>query len=199
MAAQIFLLTPAAADPETFPKTLMAVLGAAEISAMLVRRGDRDEAGYAAWVKTVVNIGQGAGCAVLVEDDAALARRLGADGVHVSGDPRIVADAVKALKPNLIVGAGPFATRHDAMTIGEMDVDYLFFGPLDGPASANAVDLAAWWAQTFEIPAVLSDPTASGETADAHGAEFLALGDSLWSAPEPHKTIAAIAAALEQN
>ena len=196
MAPQLYLITPANADPVRFPATLMAVLNAAEFSALLVARGAMDDAAYAALAASVVNVGQGAGCAVLVEDDIALAKRLGADGVHVTGGPSALKAATAALKPAMIVGAGNLHSRHDAMTAGEMDIDYVFFGSTDGTPDPAAVELAEWWAQTFEIPAVLSQPDADAETVDARGAEFLALSQSLWSAAEPAKAMQAIAATL---
>lgn len=198
MAPQLYLITPAGADPQTFPATLMAVLDVAEFSALLVRRGALDDAAYARLATAVINVGQGAGCAVLIEDDVGLANRLGADGVHVTGGPKAVKDAVAVLKPKLIVGAGNVGGRHDAMTIGEMDVDYLFFGPLEGASDATAAELAEWWASTFEIPAVFSDPEA-GPTANSRGAEFLALSTSIWSAASPAAAAAAVVAALEEN
>lgn len=199
MAPQLYLITPAAADPATFPATLMAVLNAAEVSALLVHRGAADEATYAKLAAAVINVGQGAGCAVLLEDDVALAKRLGADGVHITGGAKALKDAVGALKPALIVGAGKAETRHDAMAFGEMDVDYVFFGPIDGAADTQAGELAEWWADTFEIPAVFSDATATPETVDARGAEFLALSASIWSAKDPVAAMAAIAAALGET
>ena len=195
MAPQLYLITPAAADPETFPATLMAVLTVAEFSALLVRRGALDDAAYARLAANLVNVGPGAGCAVLTEDDVALARRLGADGVHVTGGAKAVKDAVAALKPNLIVGAGNIGTRHDAMTAGEMDVDYLFFGPLEGASDPAAAELAEWWASTFEIPAVFSDPQA-GADVDSRGAEFLALSTSIWAAASPAAAAADIVNAI---
>lgn len=191
MAPQLYLITPTDADPEQFPTTLRAVLDAAEFSAVLVARGTRDDAAYARLAAAIVNIGQGAGCAVLIENDAALAKKLGADGVHVTSGPAAIKSAIAALKPALIVGVGNIQSRHDAMTAGEMDVDYLFFGGADGSTDPQAVDLAEWWAQTFEIPAVLSLPDA-GPQADAHGAEFLALSDSIWSAANPAEAVRAI-------
>ena len=197
MAAQIFLITPLATEPDNFPRKLMLVLAAAEVSALLVRRGGRDDAAYAAWLTTIVNVGQGAGVAVLVEDDHALARRVGADGVHVTTGVDGARDAIKALKPSLIVGAGPFKTRHDAMTVGELDVDYLLFGALDGELPAQASDLTDWWASTFEIPAVFSDPSAmSGQS---HGAEFIAIGEGLWSLPDPAKALSDLVVVLERT
>ena len=195
MAPQLYLITPAAADPQSFATTLATVLEAAPVSALLVRRGALDDAAYARLGKALVGVGQAAGCAVLVEDDAALAVQLGADGVHITGGAAAVRAAVSALKPGLIVGAGNSKTRHDAMIVGEMNVDYLFFGPLDGASDGNAAELAEWWAATFEIPAVLSDPAATAAV-DARGAEFLALSSSVWSADDPAAAIAAIGSAL---
>lgn len=197
MAPQLYLITPAAADPESFPALLMATLSAAEVAALLVRRGGQDDAAYAALAQKIVNIGQGAGCAVLVENDVALARKIGADGVHVTTGSKDVQAAITALKPAAIVGAGDLHSRHDAMTMGELGVDYVFFGPLDGPAGAAAADLAQWWAETFEIPATFSDPAAT--SGEHHGAEFLALSTSIWSAPSPAAALAAIAASFEET
>lgn len=196
MAPQLYLITPPNAEPDSLLPTLMAVLSAAPFSALLVARGEQDDAAYAQLASAVVNVGQGAGCAVLVEDDIALARRLGADGVHVTSGPAALKAAIAALKPAMIVGAGNLHSRHDAMTAGEMDVDYVFFGGTDGKVDAPAGDLAEWWAQTFEVPSVLSQVDATAQTADARGAEFLALSQSLWSAAEPARAMQEIAASL---
>ncbi|MDP2781903.1 thiamine phosphate synthase [Devosia sp.] len=195
MSPQLYLITPDVADPASFAQTLLAVLNSAAFSALLVRRGKLDDAAYAKLAAPLVSVGQSAGCAVLIEDDAALAKRLGADGVHVTGGPAAVKAVLAAVKPAMIVGTGPAPTRHDAMTAGELDVDYLFFGPLEGSSDAAAADLAEWWAATFEIPAVLSDPGAT-PAVDPRGAEFLALSSSIWSAPDPAAAASALSAAL---
>jgi thiamine-phosphate pyrophosphorylase len=194
MVAQLFLITPQHADPRDFAATLARVMAATDVAALLVTRAGHDADGYRRLIDAVLPVAQGVGCAVLAEDDAALARTAGADGVHVTGNARALREAIALAKPDLIVGAGPVATRHDAMTVGELDIDYLFFGDLAAPAGDEARELAAWWAQTFEVPAVLS-----GEVgADAAGCEFLALGESLWSAPgAPEKRIAEALKSLE--
>ncbi|WP_108397922.1 thiamine phosphate synthase [Devosia submarina] len=197
MAPQLYLVTPADPDPAKFATVLMNVLNSAEVAALLVRRGQADDAAYSQLASQVINIGQGAGCAVLLENDAALAKKLGADGVHITDGPEAVARAIAALKPKMIVGANAGTTRHDAMTLGEMDVDYLMFGPTEGASDPKGAELAQWWAATFEIPAVLSDPGASAENADSLGAEFLGLSSSIWSASSPGEALGAIADALK--
>ncbi len=194
MAPQLYLITPPDPDAAEFPRRLMAVLTGPEIAALLVRRGNLDEAAYAALAERLVQVGQAAGAAVIVEDDVALAQAIGADGVHVTqGGTKAIRAAVAALKPDGIVGAGNVRSRHDAMSFGELDVDYVFFGPLGGTPDPQAAELAQWWAETFEVPAVHSNPAADAQNPDLTGAEFLALSDCVWATPNPTASLAAFA------
>jgi thiamine-phosphate pyrophosphorylase len=199
MLPQLYLITPADPDPAEFPRRLMAVLSGPEIAALLVQRGALDDTSYAALAERLVQVGQAAGAAVLLENDVDLARQLGADGVHIStGGTKAIRAATSALKPDGIVGVGNVRSRHDAMSFGELDVDYVMFGPLGGSADAQAEELAQWWAETFEVPAVHSHPAATLETLSATRAEFLALSDCVWSAAEPAAALAAFDNALRK-
>lgn len=196
MAPQLYLITPADPDLAQFPRQLMSVLTGPEIAALLVRRGSLDDAAYVELAERLVQIGQAAGAAVLVEDDVALARSIGADGVHVTtGGTKAIRAATSALKPDGIVGVGNVRSRHDAMSFGELDVDYVMFGPLGGDIDPQATELAQWWAETFEVPAVHSNPAAAPDAEDATGAEFLALSDCVWSKGDPAASLAAFATA----
>jgi thiamine-phosphate pyrophosphorylase len=184
MTAQIFLVAPAEADGASCLQKLDEALAASPVAAMLIPRGMRSEGGYKAVVKAVVGRAQGAGVAVLIEGDPGLVRMLGVDGLHVHGSISEVKAATSALKPDFIVGAGQIASRHDAMSKGELGPDYIFFGPLSGTRDPEQREMARWWAEIMEIPSVLSDPAATPESATAEGGEFIGLGDSLWTAPE---------------
>ena len=199
MIAQLYLIAPPDADAKSFPQLLASILARTDVAALLLPRGNRGDADYRKLVTGALAIGQAAGCAVLIEGTPALARTLGADGLHVGGDLESVSAAVAALKPDLIVGVGDVANRDDAMTGGELGVDYIMFGPFSGAIAPDVRELAGWWAETMEIPSVLSDPEATAETADANGCEFLALSGSVWSAGDPVAMIAAIADRLEQH
>ena len=117
---------------------------------------------------------------MLIEGEPGDVRKLGADGLHVSAGRAALQEAVEALRPDFIVGGAGYATKHEAMEAGELDVDYVFFGPLSGPIEPAARELARWWAETMTVPSVLSDPEADVATADAEGCEFIALGERLW-------------------
>ena len=198
MAAQLYLITPENPAPDQFPRQLMAVLSGPDVAAMLVRRGALELDAYAELAARAVQIGQAAGAAVLLEDDVELARRLGADGVHVTmGGTKAIRAAITALKPDGIVGVGNIRSRHDAMSFGELDVDYVMFGPLGGATHPQATDLALWWVETFEVPAVHSDPAIDPTAAQATRAEFIALSDCVWTAADPAAALQAFDKALK--
>lgn len=200
MTAQIFLIAPADCDATQCLNKLDEALAAAPVAAMLLPRGGRSEGGYKALVKAVSPRAQAAGVAVLIEGDPGLVRMLGADGLHVEGSISDLKSATSALKPDFIVGAGQIASRHDAMSKGELGPDYIFFGPIGGTRDPEQREMARWWAEIMEVPSVLSDPAATPESATAEGSEFIGLGDSLWSAPEGVTArLGAIAKALERN
>ena len=184
MTAQIFLIAPPDADAPTCLKRFDEAIAAAPVAAFLLPRGTRGEGSYKALVKAITPRAQAAGVAVLIEGDPGLVRTLGADGLHVEGGISELKAATQALKPDYIVGAGRIASRHDAMSKGELGPDYVFFGPLSGPRDPEQREMARWWAQIMEVPSVLSDPAATADTATAEGSEFIGLGESLWAAPE---------------
>jgi thiamine-phosphate pyrophosphorylase len=197
MTAQVFLIAPAEADAQSCLVKLDEALAAVSVAALLLPRGTRSEGSYKTLIKAVAPRAQAAGVAVLIEGEPGLVRALGVDGLHVEGGVGDVKAAAIALKPDYIVGAGKIASRHDAMSKGEIGPDYVFFGPLSGSRDPEQREMARWWAEIMEVPSVLSDPAATAESATAEGADFIALGDSLWSAPEGVTArLGAIAAAL---
>ncbi|WP_417310105.1 thiamine phosphate synthase [Devosia sp.] len=174
LIAELFLIAPADAAPEPVIAALEAMDEPA--AALLLPRGSRTDRDYEMLVAKVTPVAQAAGTAVLIEAPPSVAKRLGVDGVHVDGDLEAVRSAVSALKPEMIVGAAESRTRHDAMQKGELDIDYILFGPLSGAISDGAREMAQWWAQTMQIPSVLADPEATLDDHDALGCEFIGLG-----------------------
>lgn len=182
---RLFLVTPRQADASTFAGQLSEALAAGDVAAVLIVAGGEEEA--AALGATLVPIIQAAGAAALIADHTRIAGRLKADGVHVgsgAGDLRI---AVEAFRPKQIVGAGNLHSRHAAMEAAESGADYVFFGRPHGDTHdaphPKALDLAEWWSELMEIPAVVMAGRSLegvGE-AVATGAAFVALNDAVWS------------------
>jgi len=180
MARDLYLVAPAAAESGDFLPRLDAVLHAATAAALMLPQGTRDIAAYAAFAAAVRPLAQSRNCALLLQDQVDLVGKLDADGVHMTGDIKAFREAVERLKPDAIVGAGNLQSRHDAMQKAEAGADYVFFGTPGTGSTAADIALAAWWAETFEIPAVLFEPDAAA--LEMAPVEFVALGDALWAA-----------------
>lgn len=199
-APRLYLITPPVTDPAAVSSMLGAALAAGDIAAVLLRLAPGDERGLINRAKALCPLVQGAGAALLIEDRADLVARAGCDGAHLTGIDAFK-DALETLKPERIAGAGGLVTRHDAMTAAEQGADYVMFGEPDAegvrPSFGAVEERVSWWADVFESPCV-GYAGALEEVAllVKAGADFVALGDWVWSAPDDVATAIGRAAAL---
>jgi len=206
-AARLYLITPVLSDAAFAPRLAEACAGG-NVAAVLLRLAAADERSLIKLVKAVAPAAQEHGAALIVAaegeaDLATVAARGGADGAHVQGgSPALVRELRERLKDERAVGAGGIRTKDDAMTLGEAGVDYLLFGEPrpDGsvPALESVVERAAWWAEIFETPCAAYAPSLEAIPAlVATKAEFVAVGDAVWSHPAgPAKGVEAAVALI---
>ena len=185
--ARLHLVLPAASNASDLLARLDAAMSAGDVASVLVPAIDASDRAAKDSVKAVAAIVQARGAALLVED-ARLAARLGADGVHLRKTDRDLSDAIDSLQPERIVGVGGPLSRDDAMRAGEMGADYLMFGELaDGTASpdrAATLDQVGWWAEIFNVPCIgFAAQLDDVEDLATVGAEFIGLADALWRDP----------------
>ena len=183
---RLYLITPPIEDARLFAVDLKSALAAADVAAVLLRLAGPEEAqDWREPVATLAPLVQTRGAALLLDGRPELAGRLGADGAHLTG-PDALQRAVGSLKPQRIAGAGGLKTRHDAMIAGESGADYVMFGEPDAAGRRLAfpaiVERVAWWAELFE-PACIGYAASFEEVGPlvAAGADFVALGDLVWS------------------
>lgn len=195
---RLMLVTPPVADAEAMAFRLMQAMAGGDVAAILLRLAPGDDRSRIERVKRLAGPVQANGVALVVEDNAMVAARGGADGVHLTGGPAAVAEARSSLKTERIIGAGSLRARHDAMDIGEAGVDYVMFGEPrpDGtlPPLPAVVERAGWWAEIFETPCVAYVPDAEAVAPLVEtGAEFVALGE--WAFAEGQDIRALVEAA----
>src|ERR1700674_3026526 len=156
-APRLYLVTPPVADAAQFGDHLAAALEGADVAAVLLRLCQDDERGRINCAKALVPIVQRKDAALLLDVDADLVARAGADGAHLSGIDNVTT-ALASLKPERIVGAGGMLTRHDAMLAADGGADYVMFGEPDAaghrPPFAAIEERLAWWAEICEVPCV---------------------------------------------
>jgi thiamine-phosphate pyrophosphorylase len=146
---------------------------------------------------------QGRDAAFLVENDAARAIRLGADGVHIPPDAAIYGQTRKHLAQRAIIGIGCNKSRHDAMLLAELGADYVAFGSAPALSESEREERdgsIAWWSEIFVVPCVAWNVETEDEAARlvGLGADFVAPSVALWLAKDAVGRIAAIGAALGQ-
>lgn len=178
---RLMLVTPPVEDADAMAFRLMQAMAGGDVAAILLRLAPGDDRSRIERVKRLAGPVQGNNVALIVEDNALVASRGGADGVHLTGGPAAIAEARSSLKTERIIGAGGLRARHDAMDVGEAGVDYVMFGEPrpDGsmPPLPAVIERAGWWAEIFETPCVAYAPDAEAiEPLVETGAEFVALG-----------------------
>lgn len=159
---QVCVTVPALAAPQG-GDLLASALSACKVAAVVVTAPVGDAIAPSAALPLIA-LAQKAGAAALIFGDAQLARTLRADGVHLPWTADVVTRAAEAreiLGQGGIIGAEAGASRHDAMELGELGVDYVAFSLAADRDAETALsarhDLVAWWAELFEIPVVAMD------------------------------------------
>jgi thiamine-phosphate pyrophosphorylase len=184
---RLYLATPEVDDPASLAAGLPALLGNADVAAVLLRLKTTDQRTMIARIKALAPAVQNAGAALLIEGHVELVARGGADGAHLNG-VEAMSDALPTLRPDRICGVGGLPTRHDSMAAGEAGADYVLFGEPDAHGQRPSADAISerlnWWAELFEPPCVgyavsLDEARAFG----AAGADFVLVGDFIWDDP----------------
>ena len=184
---RLYLVTPVAADIASLKLDLLAALDSAAIAAVLLRLPDEDDRSLINRVKALAPTVQRADAAIIVDGHPAIVARSGADGAHLRSITEFE-EAVDALRPDRIAGAGGLITRHDAMIAAERGADYVMFGEPDAagerPVLQAVAERVSWWAEVFEAPCVVYAGSLDDIAPLAQaGADFVALGDFIFADP----------------
>jgi thiamine-phosphate pyrophosphorylase len=161
---QLYLAAPAELPPD-FATTLAAVLDAVAVAC--VRLPALSES------IELVRLAQSQAVAALLDGNAELAARIGADGVHLT-DPEGYGAVRRILGEQAIVGVHCGDSRHMAMEVAEAGASYVAF--------TADLDLVRWWAEIMVVPVVAEIGDDLARTAEfvAAGADFICPGEGVW-------------------
>jgi thiamine-phosphate pyrophosphorylase len=189
-AAKLYLISPLDVGG-AFPQRLARALDAGEVAAFQFRVKGVDEHSAAALAEPLQRICADREVAFIVNDSIGLAKRLGADGVHLGQSDGEVAEARERLGRDAQIGVTCHASRHLAMEAGEAGADYVAFGaffPTETKATEHRADLETltWWQAVFELPCVAIGGITPANCAPLvrAGADFLAVSGAVWNGDE---------------
>ncbi|MEQ1498018.1 MAG: thiamine phosphate synthase [Novosphingobium sp.] len=192
---QLYLISPLDVSgqfPERLARALDAGMGGpAQIAAFQFRVKDVDEHEAARLAQPLQAICASREVAFIINDSISLAKRLGADGVHLGQGDGDVADARAELGRDAQIGVTCHASRDLGLEAGEAGADYVAFGaffPTQTKVTEHRAELELlnWWQKLMEVPCV----AIGGITPDncrpliEAGADFLAASHAVWGGDE---------------
>jgi thiamine-phosphate pyrophosphorylase len=187
---QLYLISPLDVTG-AFPDRLARALDAGPVAAFQFRVKDVDQHQAARLAEPLQRLCAERDVAFIVNDSVSLAKRLGADGVHLGqedGDPR---EARAILGPSVQIGVTCHDSRHLAMEAGEAGADYVAFGSFYSTTTKEVKHrpepvILSWWSAVFELPAVAIGGITPANAAPlvAAGADFLAVSGAVWGGDE---------------
>jgi len=199
---QLYLVSPLDVGG-AFPERLARALDAGPVSAFQLRVKGLDEHAAAALAEPLQRICGQRDVAFIVNDSISLAKRIGADGVHLGQSDGTVAEARERLGREAQIGVTCHASRHLAMEAGEAGADYVAFGAFF-PTTTKQVEhfaepeILTWWQGLFELPCVAIGgiTPANAPVLVEAGADFLAVSGAIWNGDEA-AAVAAFMAAMD--
>ena len=203
--SRLVLIVPSFADADTAAARLSAALSGGDVASVIIPQYELDETAFQTLAGKLVPLAQQAGAAAVVAGDTRVAARVQADGVHIEGSVADLADIVRRFGGKIIVGCGGAKTRDDALELGEMQPDYMFFGRFgyDNKPEAHKrnLSLGGWWSQMIEVPCIVLGGSDLASVADvaAAGVEFVALGEAVFGASDPAEAVARANALLDES
>ena len=183
---QLYLISPPVVDAG-FPDRLKAALEAAPVAAFQLRLKGIDDHAIARAAEPLQRICADLGTSFIVNDSISVAKRLGADGVHLGqgdGDPR---EARQILGKDAQIGVTCHDSRHLAMEAGEAGADYVAFGAFYQTGTKVVeyyadMEILRWWTTLFPIASVAIGGITPENAAPivAAGADFIAVSAAIW-------------------
>ena len=187
---QLYLISPLNVSGD-FPGQLETALSAGLVAAFQFRIKGIDQHEAAGLAEPLQEICRAHDVAFIINDSVALAKRLGADGVHLGQSDGDITEARAQLGKGFQIGVTCHNSRHLAMEAAEVGADYVAFGAFY-PSMTKYVehiaelDTLEKWARVMEIPCVAIGgitPENAKPIIDA-GADFIAVSSAVWTHPQ---------------
>lgn len=190
-ACRLYLITPPRIEPRAFADTLKRALSGGDVASLQLRLKDVPDDDIVRAGDLLLPVTQRANVALIINDRPDLAKRIGADGVHVGQEDASYADARALLGPNRIIGVTCHNSRHLAIEAAEAGADYVAFGAFyptatKEPKTRAEPDILEWWSDMMVVPCVAIGGITVENAAPLieAGADFLAVASGVWDYPE---------------
>jgi thiamine-phosphate pyrophosphorylase len=170
---------------------LKRALGGGDVASLQLRLKDVPDDEVLRAGERLIRIAGPSDVAFIVNDRPDLAKKLGADGVHVGQEDAPYAEARALLGSDKVVGVTCHSSRHLAMEAAEAGADYVAFGAFYAtttkePKTRAEPEILTWWQDIMEAPCVAIGgiTVANAQPLVEAGADFLAVAAGVWEHAE---------------
>ncbi|NBX03967.1 MAG: thiamine phosphate synthase [Alphaproteobacteria bacterium] len=193
---RLYLISPPVIDLPRFCEQLEEAFSGGDVGSFQLRLKGASDDDILKAAKSLIPICHKHEAAFILNDRADLAKKCGADGVHLGQDDGDVASVRALLGDDVVIGVSCHDSKHMAMEAGEAGADYVAFGAFFETKSKSAEALAkygtptaeilSWWQEYMVLPCVAiggMKPSNCGQLART-GADFIAVITAVWEHPE---------------
>ncbi len=186
-ACQLYVISPARIELPAFTESLKAALDGGPVAAFQLRLKDVDDDAVLRACEALLPVTQAHDVAFILNDRADLAKRAGADGVHLGQGDGSLAEARALLGAGAQIGRTCHDSRHLAMEAGEQGADYVAFGAFYDTTTKPSPyrptpDILGWWTTLSQLPCVAIGGIFPHNAAPLvrAGADFIAVVRAVW-------------------
>lgn len=191
---QLYLITPPAFEPEAFAAQLLQAFEGGPVASVQLRLKDATDEQVIEAAAILMPLCHARKVAFILNDRPDLAKKVGADGVHIGQGDMPYAEARAIVGEDCVVGVTCKDSRHLSMVAAESGADYVAFGAFYPTATKNDTtpadkEILSWWVELFETPCVAIGGITEKNAAEliTAGADFLAISAGVWDHPQGPK------------
>tara|TARA_R110002096_G_scaffold436090_1_gene667250 strand:+ start:18977 stop:19600 length:624 start_codon:yes stop_codon:yes gene_type:complete len=201
---RLYLITPSTFELIEFSNRLAEALEGGDVASVQLRMKESYDEDIIEAAKTLMPICHAKDVAFIINDRADIAKKVGADGVHIGQEDMTITEARDIVGEDQIIGVTCKDSKHLSMTAGEQGADYVAFGAFyptttKFTTTQTSPEILNWWQDLFEIPCVaIGGINAENAAVMAKaGADFVAVCSGVWDHPAgPRAAVSAINKAI---
>lgn len=195
---KLYLISPPYFELEQFKESLIEAFSGGEISVFQLRMKSKSEDGYFTsepdWeevekvARELMPICHDNNCVFILNDNPELAKKIGADGVHIGSEDVSVKSAREIMGEGKYIGASCYGSKDLAYNAAEQGADYVAFGAFydtqtKKPKGRPQPELLEFWSRYTTMPCVAIGgiKVNNAEPIISAGADFIAVVTGVWN------------------
>lgn len=186
--SQLYIISPPEIEIESFKPKLMEAIHNHKPAMFQLRLKHVDDAAILDAAEQLLTICHAYGVKFIVNDSPEIARKCGADGVHVGDEDMAVFEARKFLGPDAIIGASCYNDIERAAEMEREGATYVSFGAFyptttkQAKSRAEIATLKKWKAEhTTPASAIGGINFTNKQVLEDAGADYICMVSAIWN------------------